>query len=318
MDEDRNVKDEDEFQGAAEERTADEETEGADLFSNLETENVPYNDEEELNPVVEQQVEESEEFEAEHIYVPSKDRYADDNEEEEEKDDDNDAVLLPRSPPPQDETNVSNYSSDIMVEEGYLPGVDDLPLFATKEAKLIDASNKEAEISVEALSEELRDLNDRIKIMKEHFKNVMQEVEHTNALFVSKQAEIHTESHLHQLSIRALGRGRSDTKKEQDEFDTLQSQLNTVHNETYKANEKLDEFKFQMKWNQEELEKWALAAKQKEDDQLALERYSRADEHKVKELTLMQEHLTREMQTVVTRLEGELTDTRVQTINDYI
>lgn len=48
----------------------------------------------------------------------------------------------------------------------------------------------------------------------------------------------------------------------------------------------MDEFKTQMRWNQEELEQWALAAKQKEEDNLALQKYTRADESKVKELNL--------------------------------
>lgn len=46
----------------------------------------------------------------------------------------------------------------------------------------------------------------------------------------------------------------------------------------------MDRFKLQMNWNQEELEQWALAAKQKEEDNLALQKYARADEVKIKEL----------------------------------
>jgi hypothetical protein len=197
-------------------------------------------------------------------------------------------------------------------EYGYLPGVDDLPIFATKEAKKIDASNKSSENVIESLAEELRDMYERIKVMKEHFKNVQQEVEHTNALYVSKQAEIHTESHLTQLSIRALARGQNETKKVQIEMDMLQGQLNIAQNEIYKANEKLDEFKFKMKWNQEELEKWAIASKQKDDDSLSLEKYARADEQKIRELMLQQEQLTREMQAIMARLQAELTDTQAK------
>jgi len=47
-----------------------------------------------------------------------------------------------------------------------------------------------------------------------------------------------------------------------------------------------------MNWNQEELEQWALAARQKEEDNLTLEKYRRADEAKIKELTLQIEKLT--------------------------
>ena len=44
--------------------------------------------------------------------------------------------------------------------------------------------------------------------------------------------------------------------------------------------------------NQEELEQWALAQKQKEDDNRALEMYKRKDEQKIKEISLAVQRLT--------------------------
>jgi len=54
----------------------------------------------------------------------------------------------------------------------------------------------------------------------------------------------------------------------------------------------MDQYKLEMNWNQEELEQWALASRQKEEDFLTLEKYKRADESKIKELTLHIEKLT--------------------------
>ena len=54
----------------------------------------------------------------------------------------------------------------------------------------------------------------------------------------------------------------------------------------------MDQYKLNMNWNQEELEQWALAAKQKEEDNLALEKYKRQDEVKIKEHNLEIEKLT--------------------------
>lgn len=48
----------------------------------------------------------------------------------------------------------------------------------------------------------------------------------------------------------------------------------------------MEELKLMMNWNQEELEQWSLAAKQKEEDNLALEKYKRQDEIKIKDLNL--------------------------------
>ncbi len=39
-------------------------------------------------------------------------------------------------------------------------------------------------------------------------------------------------------------------------------------------------------WVQEELEQWSVLAKQKEDDSLAMEKYMRQDEARVKELNM--------------------------------
>ena len=68
---------------------------------------------------------------------------------------------------------------------------------------------------------------------------------------------------------------------------TLDFPINrTIQNMIFKANERMDQFKLEMNWNQEELEQWALAARQKEEDNLTLEKFRRADEAKIKELTL--------------------------------
>lgn len=69
-----------------------------------------------------------------------------------------------------------------------------------------------------------------------------------------------------------------------------------------------------MNWNQEELEQWALAARQKEEDNLTLEKYRRADEAKIKELTLNIEKLTIEVAKKSQELEKEVTETQAAQI----
>ena len=76
----------------------------------------------------------------------------------------------------------------------------------------------------------------------------------------------------------------------------------------------MDQFKLQMNWNQEELEQWALAAKQKEEDNLALQRYTRADEVKIKELNLQIEKLTKTLVEKKASLEGETTETKARQV----
>eukprot|EP00957_Ditylum_brightwellii_P105558 8047201-Ditylum_brightwellii.AAC.1 len=55
----------------------------------------------------------------------------------------------------------------------------------------------------------------------------------------------------------------------------------------------MEKLKLILNWNQEELEQWATSATKKEEDNMALQKYTRADETKIKELTLAIENLTK-------------------------
>ena len=82
----------------------------------------------------------------------------------------------------------------------------------------------------------------------------------------------------------------------------------------FKGNEKMDQFKLQMNWNQEELEQWALAARQKEEDNLALLKYTKADEAKMKDLSLQLEKMLAAVQKKRADLEDEVTETQAAQI----
>jgi len=197
-------------------------------------------------------------------------------------------------------------------EDVQLPGVDDLPLFANPEARKVDLDIKAKEAAIERVVEAIADMADRVKVMREHFKNVQQEVEHTNALYNAKHAEIQTENHLKQLTSRSLGRSQLESRKLQSTLESMQDALNTVQSNIFKSNERMDEFKMQMNWNQEELEQWAVAARQKEEDNVALQKYTRADELKIKELSMQLEQFTKELVLQRAKLENEVTETQAK------
>ena len=71
------------------------------------------------------------------------------------------------------------------------------------------------------------------------------------------------------------GRFHAEYKKLETELTVLQDKVNAVQGAVFKGNERMDQFKLQMNWNQEELEQWALAARQKEEDNLALLKYTK-------------------------------------------
>lgn len=87
-----------------------------------------------------------------------------------------------------------------------------------------------------------------------------------------------------------------------------------VQNEIFRANEKIDELKTNMGFDQEELEQWTLAEKQKEEDQEVLQKYSKQDEKKIKELTLESDKWIKLTEDKKTELERAITETHSQQI----
>jgi chromosome segregation ATPase len=189
------------------------------------------------------------------------------------------------------------------------PNMAELPLFAGLEAKKIFADIEKQRIKLEKAQADYADHEERYKVMVEHLKNVRQEVQHTEGLASAKRAEVASEDHLAQMAKREAGRYRQELKREQQELEAIDSTLNALQNQVFGANEKMDGFKLQMNWNQEELEQWALASKQKEEDNLAIEKYTRADEAKINQLALQIEKLTKRDLEIQAQVEAEATET---------
>ncbi len=174
---------------------------------------------------------------------------------------------------------------------------DEMPDFASQKNKDLHRAIQVKESRVDGLRTECGENSERVDIMEEHLRNVSSEFLHTQQLLDAKQREIQSEDHLRQLASREAGRVRAEVSKLRTDYEDIQDKLNVVQNAIFKGNEKMDRFKLQMNWNQEELEQWALAARQKEEDNLALQKYTRADEVKIKELTLQIEKLTKSVAT---------------------
>ena len=87
-----------------------------------------------------------------------------------------------------------------------------------------------------------------------------------------------TQAHTIEVIKRQIGKVKSQRKNLENEELTLQERFNTLQQNIAKANEKMDTYKLDMKNILEELEQWALAARQKEGDKLNIEKYYRHDE----------------------------------------
>ena len=229
-------------------------------------------------------------------YVDDEGQY-DDQEGEYEQDQYDDNLMEP-----SDEEEEEDFDSD------------DLPAFANAENRGLSKVVKEQEQRSEALQRLITENDDRVKIMEEHLKNVKQELTHTQRLVSAKAAEYKTEEHLQRLAENEVSGILLSIRKAESNTEESTDRLNVTQNNIFKGNETLDRFKLQMNWNQEELEQWALAAKQKEEDNLALQKYTRADEAKIRDITQQIEKATLAEADSKTNLEHEVTETQSKQI----
>ena len=190
----------------------------------------------------------------------------------------------------------------------------DFPDYANDENKNFNAEIKEKKEFIGRFGEEIEEIEERVKILSDHFKNVQEELVHTQVLVTTETRQIESEDHLKQLAERKIGRIYSELQRIELQAGDEQDRLNSIQNEIFKGNEKLDQFKLEMNWNQEELEQWALASRQKEDDNLTLIKYKQADDAKIKELTLHIERITMEVRQKQTELDKEVTETQAKQI----
>eukprot|EP01046_Picozoa_sp_COSAG06_P069103 COSAG06_NODE_18689_length_873_cov_1.005168_1_plen_200_part_01 len=183
-------------------------------------------------------------------------------------------------------TGAEDYEPDAAAGEEEDDNPHFLPPFANAYNREVSTKVKAKEERQISVTRDLDDQNERVRVMDEHLGNVKQELTHTQALCDAKTKEIETEDHLRMLAQREGGRLVQELKRIETEKAELQERLNVVQTAIFQGNERMDSFKQMMNWNQEELEQWALAAAQKEEDNLALLKYTRADEAKIKELNL--------------------------------
>eukprot|EP00002_Diphylleia_rotans_P040756 TRINITY_DN9745_c0_g1_i3.p1 TRINITY_DN9745_c0_g1~~TRINITY_DN9745_c0_g1_i3.p1 ORF type:complete len:708 (-),score=224.99 TRINITY_DN9745_c0_g1_i3:232-2355(-) len=190
----------------------------------------------------------------------------------------------------------------------------ELPAFANEANKRLDREVKDKEKLLLRLEGDVEENQERIQVMTDHLKNVQQELSHTEQLSAAKAKEIEAEQHMRQLAERETGRITAEMKKLDKQISDFQDSINVLQNSIFSGNDKLDQFKLQRNWNNEELEQWSQAAKQKDDDNLALERYTRADEQKIKDITLQVEKLTQDVLKKKAELDEEITETQASQI----
>ncbi len=159
---------------------------------------------------------------------------------------------------------------------------------------------------IEALEREYEINNQRITQLREHLKVAETQVNDSHFKTLSKTKEIETEKQLKSLVEREHNRLLSDAEKVQQEKDQLQERANHLQNEIFNIKGKIEDYKKKMDMDASQLEQWAIARKQKEEDNVALAKYAKQDEGKIRELSLQVEKLTKDLKSKQNRVEQEV------------
>lgn len=188
----------------------------------------------------------------------------------------------------------------------------ELPIFANEECRRLHQLTKQLEIERDEAAKEVRENRDRISIMRDHLSDVRQEIDSTNALFAAKTKEIATEKHLIAMDERERAAIVAEMKVTDTTITKEKERLRAIQNQIHILIDEREKLKLDLNWNQEELEQWATAAAKKDGDAFALEKYTRADEVKIKELTLKLENMTKKSVNKKAELENEIAENQAK------
>ncbi|XP_061099981.1 coiled-coil domain-containing protein 39-like [Conger conger] len=159
------------------------------------------------------------------------------------------------------------------------------------------------------LEAKISEHKDKIQALSDHLKNVRQELSHTQALCRAVEKETVSETHFKALAEREMGRLRQEISQLENELGALRERRNMQENNIFKATQKLEELKGQLKWDQKTLDIWLEESAQKDQDTMAILKYAQQDEARINMLTLRVEKLTLEANQKRKVLDNERTET---------
>jgi len=213
--------------------------------------------------------------------------------------------------------NSNNNNDKEKVENESLYSYDenkDFPVFANKINKRLNDIILNYKKELKNLVKEIEEDREMVKILKDHTASVENQVKNREKMVDEMRKNANNQSHTIEVVKRQIGKVKAQRKALENQELTLQERFNILQQNIAKANEKMDSYKLNMKNILEELEQWALAARQKEGDKLNIEKYYRHDELKIKDTMLQIEKLTQEVNNCLHNLEREVTETQAAQI----
>ncbi|XP_048020536.1 coiled-coil domain-containing protein 39 [Megalobrama amblycephala] len=197
-------------------------------------------------------------------------------------------------------------SNALLAEVGWEAGFA-LPV-ANSENKALEEELKRKQKEQLNLENKLNKCKDVINALTEHLKNLKQELSHAQALCKAREKETESEEHFRALAEREAGRLKQEITELENQLKTLNEKKNEQENSIFKATQKLEELKSQLNWDQQTLEAWLQESAHKDEDTMAIIKYAKQDESRIRELTLNIEKLTLEANQKRKTLNSEITE----------
>ncbi|XP_061784789.1 coiled-coil domain-containing protein 39-like isoform X1 [Nerophis lumbriciformis] len=150
---------------------------------------------------------------------------------------------------------------------------------------------------------------EREQLGNDFLKNVKKELEITEALCRAKDREAESETHLTAIAERETGRLVQENAKTENNIQYMSDKKDTLEKQILRDKQNLEQFRTQMQWDQTGMEAFLEESTQKDDDMMAIIKYSQQDELRIKSLTLAIERTTIEGNKKRKALDKEMTET---------
>jgi len=189
---------------------------------------------------------------------------------------------------------------------------DDLPVFADIECRKMHQETLKLNAKVDKRNSRIKQNADRLKTMHNHMQYLRQEIELMNGLIAACKDDVRAEEHLVALGEREKYKLQAEIDEVDKAFALENQLLRNIDIQKLKASEETERLKLALNCNQEELEQWAKSAAMKEADYLNLEKYTRMDDVRIKDLTMKIEAMTMKALEKQVELENETLETQTR------